>query len=41
MEIDENLFKIKVYKDQSQFRIRDYKNLMERLMSVKALTEYH
>ena len=33
MEIDENIFSLKVYKDQEEFLIQDEKNLMERLMS--------
>ena len=33
MEIDENIFSLKVYKDQEEFLIKDEKNLMERLMS--------
>jgi hypothetical protein len=41
MEIDENIFSLKVYKDQEEFLIKDEKILMERLMSEKKMYNYH
>jgi hypothetical protein len=41
LRIEDDFFKIRIYKDQNQFRIKHADQLVERLLDIDKLTHYH